>query len=109
MSLRITRGIIRPDPVTFNLDGKPVAGVPGESIVAALIASGVRQLRRDSQGRPRGPYCNMGTCFECLLEVRTKGVDGCGSWRLVRGCLLPVTAGLELRSRASPPPDEEPL
>lgn len=82
-------------------------GYPGETIGAALLASGVRGFRRDSRGALRGPYCNMGTCFECLVEVReASGLDSDaeggagGSWRLVRACLTAVSADLHVRSRS---------
>lgn len=82
-------------------------GYPGETIAAALLAGGVRGFRRDSGGVLRGPYCNMGTCFECLVEVRGgSGLDADagghvrGSWRLVRACLTAVSADVQVRSRS---------
>jgi D-hydroxyproline dehydrogenase subunit gamma len=110
MGSRVNRHTSRPDPVTFTFDGETIAAHPGETIAAALIASNIRGFRRDLHGRLRGPYCNMGTCFECLLEVRTGAAAAAGprgeaeeSWRTVRACLTPVTAGLAARSR--PPVD----
>lgn len=94
MGTRIERDTIRPDPVRFIFDGAMLAAYPGETLAAALIASNISGFRRDLHGRLRGPYCNMGTCFDCLLEVRTGA-----SWRVVRACLTPVTAGLTVRSR----------
>ena len=37
---------------------------------------------------PRAPYCMMGVCFECLVEI-----DGQGS---VQSCLTPVAAGMRI-------------
>lgn len=106
MGARVNRDTIRPDPVTFTFDGATIAAYPGETIAAALIASNISGFRRDLHGRLRGPYCNMGTCFECLLEVRAEEARPAGppgqagaSWRVVRACLAPVAAGLTVRSR----------
>jgi len=45
--------------------------VPGaRSVAAALLASGVRRFRATPvSNAPRGPYCMMGACFECLVEI----------------------------------------
>jgi sarcosine oxidase subunit alpha len=41
--------------VTFTFDGKPVQGVPGEPVTAALLASGIRLMGRSFKyHRPRG-------------------------------------------------------
>lgn len=106
MGFRVNSGTVRPSPITFTFDGTQIEAYPGETIAAALIASDIRGFRRDSRGSRRGPYCNMGTCFECMLEVRegsaaTTGLQPVaeGSWHTVRACLTRVCAGLEVRSR----------
>lgn len=106
MGTRVNHDTIRPDPVTFTFDGATIAAHPGETLAAALIASNISGFRRDLHGRLRGPYCNMGTCFECLLEVRAEEArpadpPGGASWRVVRACLTPVAAGLTVRSRTA--------
>lgn len=108
MGSRVIAGTARPDPIAFTFDGATLTGHPGETIAAALIASNIVGFRRDLHGRLRGPYCNMGTCFECLLQVRAGGSLAVGpareteeSWRTVRACLTPVAAGMEVRSRSS--------
>lgn len=102
MAHRVAAGTTRPSPITFTFDAVTVTGYPGETIAAALIASNIRGFRRDLHGGLRGPYCNMGTCFECILEVRDR-MEGQGEgndefWRTVRACLTPVAAGLSARS-----------
>ncbi len=108
MGSRVNLDTTRPDPITFTFDGATIAAHPGETLAAALIASNISGFRRDLHGRLRGPYCNMGTCFECLLEVRAAEAqpaapagEAAESWRTVRACLAPVTAGLAARSRSS--------
>lgn len=107
MGFRVSSGTARPEPVTFVHDGAAIAGYPGETVAAALIAANILGFRRDLRGRLRGPYCNMGTCFECVLEVRAGSASGAapgdgGCWRTVRACLTQVSAGLETRSPQSP-------
>jgi hypothetical protein len=108
MDLRITQGTRRGDCCPFLFEGAQIEAYQGETIAAALIAHGERRFRQDSRHQGRGPYCNMGTCFECVVEVRVRGdADACvrarREWRLVRACLAPVTLGLEVRSIGSLP------
>lgn len=109
MGYRVNFGTTRPQPLTFTFDGVSVEAYSGETIAAALIAAGIRGFRRDMHKRLRGPYCNMGTCFECVLEVResmparTAPKDaGAGSWRTVRACLTQVCAALQVRRLQAP-------
>jgi D-hydroxyproline dehydrogenase subunit gamma len=70
----------------FTCDGEPVHAYAGETIAAALLADGRRVLRRTSRtGAPRGLFCAMGVCFECLMTV--DGIAG------VRTCMTPVREG----------------
>jgi predicted molibdopterin-dependent oxidoreductase YjgC len=89
MALRIAGSVERPAPVAFTLDGRPIEGIPGESLAAALLAADVRQFRAAPRtGAARGPLCLMGICSECVLRV-----DG----RVVAACLEPVRAGIDVR------------
>lgn len=104
MGFRIDLDTRRPPPIDITFDGSTIAAHPGETLAAALIAANIRGFRRDLNGRWRGPYCNMGTCFECVIEVqvRTRTEEGMPKerWRSVRACLTPVTPGLVVRSRS---------
>jgi hypothetical protein len=69
--------------LTIEVDGKPVHARAGQSLAAALIAHGIWSTRRNPvSGEPRGPFCGMGVCFEC--EVNVDGVRG------VRACMTEV-------------------
>lgn len=82
-SLRVG-GIGRPADVEFTWQGRVLRAPAGESLAAALLASGVRRLG-EGPGAPRAAFCMMGTCQQCLLRV-----DGA----LAQACLVPVRAGL---------------
>jgi aerobic-type carbon monoxide dehydrogenase small subunit (CoxS/CutS family) len=69
------------------VDGEPVAALAGQSIGAALIASGRVALRSSPAGSPRGLYCGIGVCQECRVVA-----DG----EVVRACLTPVVAGMRV-------------
>lgn len=92
MARRIEDGVQRPDPVTITVDDAAILAYPGESVVAALLAAGATALRRTPSGQPRGPFCNMGACFECLVTI-----DGAPS---VRACSTPVREGMTITTAA---------
>lgn len=56
--------------IKFTFDGKELEGYEGESIAAALHASGVKVLGHSIfKKRPRGFYCAIGNCSSCLMKV----------------------------------------
>jgi predicted molibdopterin-dependent oxidoreductase YjgC len=81
----------RPDTggLTITLDGAPLSAREGDSIAATLLAHGIHATRRTPvSGAPRGPYCMMGACFDCLAVV--DGKPG------VQTCLVPVRDGMRI-------------
>ncbi len=78
-----------PQAVTIFIDGRPVTAELGESVAAVLLRQqeGWSRTTPVSQS-PRAPYCMMGVCFECLVEI-----DGQGS---VQSCLTPVASGMRI-------------
>lgn len=92
MSRRITQGVVRPTPVTLQINDKVVEAYEGESVLTALMAAGVLVLSRDSFGRARTPFCNMGVCFDCLIDVQ----EPTGRSSRTRACLTQVRAGLRI-------------
>ena len=56
------------DHVTF--DGRQLPLTPGQTVAAVLFAAGVRAWRTTRMdGRPRGIFCGIGVCFDCLVTV----------------------------------------
>ena len=56
--------------VTIVVDGKDVEVDATASVAAALLGAGVTTVRCSVVGdQPRGPYCLMGICFECLVTI----------------------------------------
>jgi hypothetical protein len=85
---------VRTETVAFTFDGAPMTAEAGQTVGAALLAAGVRSWRRTrSGGRPRGLFCGIGACFDCLVDVNED--------RAVRACLVLVCEGDEVRTSAS--------
>ncbi|MCW1841602.1 FAD-dependent oxidoreductase [Prosthecomicrobium hirschii] len=74
--------------IPFRFDGRDMEGLDGETIAAALSAAGVTAFRRHRDGDPRGLWCGMGTCFDCVVTV-----DGRAGQR---ACLTKIAAGMEI-------------
>ena len=56
-------------PITIMLDGEAVPGIAGQTLAGILIANGLSAWRTDTHGGPRGMFCGIGSCFECLATV----------------------------------------
>jgi glycine/D-amino acid oxidase-like deaminating enzyme len=96
--MRLKHPDMRPTgpPVRLNFDGRGIEALEGETIAAALAASDIVAVRQARSGAPRGPFCGMGVCFDCLVTV-----DGRPSQR---ACLTKVEAGMDVRSSPPVPP-----
>jgi D-hydroxyproline dehydrogenase subunit gamma len=87
--IRIRGALERPRTVTLQVDGTPITAHAGESIAAALLAAGIRRLGESPlAGAPRGAFCYMGVCQECL--VRIGGIAA-------QACITPVRDGMVIQ------------
>ena len=76
-------------PLTIYVEGTAITAREGDTVSAALLASGLDVRRATAvSGELRLPYCMMGVCFECLVTI-----DGVGSRQ---GCLVPVVEGMRI-------------
>ncbi len=75
-TLRIA-GAARGPAIRFTFDGVELPGHAGESLAAALMAQGMRTLRECVDGSPRGAFCLMGLCQDCLVRVNGVPVEAC--------------------------------
>lgn len=62
-------GLERGPRVHLTIDGAPALAYEGESVAAAVMADGDLALRRTDSEAPRGYYCGMGVCFDCVMIV----------------------------------------
>ena len=80
--------------VTIKVDGRSMQAFAGESVAAALLASGHRVFRRTEKGNAaRSLFCGMGVCFECLVRI-----DGEPN---VRACMTSVREGMVIETGAA--------
>ena len=83
------------DLVDFTFDGRAVQARAGETVAAALAVAGIATTRRTPvSGSPRGPFCMMGACFDCLVEIA-------GTNR--QACMSEVVEGMEISMPATGP------
>ena len=80
---------VSPDPgalVPVTWDGRSVTLPEGANLAAALLETGVIVLRATpGKGTPRGPFCMMGACYDCLVQI-----DGVTR----QACQVQVAAGM---------------
>ena len=79
----------RGEPIDLVVDDEVIPAYDGETIAVALTAAGRRVFRHAPRtGAPRGVFCGIGACFECLVTV-----EGMGR---VRGCMVTVRPGMKV-------------
>lgn len=74
--------------VEIVLDGHPVEAYLGETVAAVLLAEGEVATRTTVKGEPRGIFCGMGVCWDCLVVV-----DGVPN---TRACMTWVRDGMQV-------------
>ncbi|MBS4020996.1 MAG: (2Fe-2S)-binding protein [Dethiobacter sp.] len=82
----------REKKIIISVDGKEIEAVDGEPIAAALLAAGIRVFRKTPKtGGPRGVFCAIGRCTDCIMTVN--GLPN------VRTCVTPVEQGMEIETQ----------
>ncbi|MDH3714421.1 MAG: (2Fe-2S)-binding protein [Gammaproteobacteria bacterium] len=77
-------------PVRIDFEGREIIAQSGDSVAAALLAAGVGYFRESpASGTRRAPFCMIGNCFECLLEI-----DGQANRQ---GCMVAVREGMRVK------------
>jgi aerobic-type carbon monoxide dehydrogenase small subunit (CoxS/CutS family) len=80
------------DAIMITINGEPCDAEPGQTVAAVLLTRRQWQFGSSPAGRPRGPLCGMGICFECVVTV-----DGMAN---VRACLETVREGMRVATDA---------
>ncbi len=56
--------------ITLTIEGKEITVLQGETVAAAMLATGLKYFRTTPvSDKKRGPFCMMGICFDCLVEI----------------------------------------
>ena len=75
--------------ITFQLNGQLQTAAEGQSVAAALLTIQERVTRHTRiTGKPRGIFCGIGSCFDCLLII-----DGLSNQR---SCVIEIKEGMVL-------------
>lgn len=78
--------------VSFTFDGTEYMGYEGEPIAAALKAAGVMVHRyTKKEHKPRGIFCAIGRCTDCVMVVNGKPN--------IRTCVTPLEEGMIVQTQ----------
>ena len=81
------------EQVDILINGESVQVAKGISAAAALLKHGLKANRQSLvSGNQRGPYCMMGVCFECLVEIN--GIAN------QQACMTQVEEGMSIRKQS---------
>ncbi|WP_145032939.1 (2Fe-2S)-binding protein [Pantoea ananatis] len=78
--------------IEVEIDGEKVRCYPGDTVAAVVMLKYPSAYRHTViTNSPRMPFCMMGVCFECLVEI-----DGVPNQQ---GCVRTVTPGMKIARR----------
>lgn len=78
---------IQQDSIRLKVDDCVIEVPSGYTVAAAMLLQQRRHTRTSSvSGVPRGPFCLMGACFECLVAI-----DGVSNRQ---ACMTEVAEGM---------------
>lgn len=79
-------------PVAFVLDGQPLTGLQGDTVLTAVLLARGGLRRAEFGPEDRAGFCLMGACQDCWIW-QEEGPR-------LRACSTPLRPGLRLRSSA---------
>ena len=89
---RAGKGIKRGKSFEIEVDGEKLVAYEGETVAAVLMAAGRRTFRwTEKKKHPRGMYCGIGLCHECMMEIN--GVPN------TKACQTPATPGCRVKTQ----------
>ncbi|MFC4224144.1 (2Fe-2S)-binding protein [Lysinibacter cavernae] len=87
-------------PLTLTLNDVPVTGTAGQTIAGVILGSGELAWRTTSAaGKPRGIFCGIGVCFDCIVTVNGE--------RDVRACQRRASDGDTIETQHDELPEVE--
>ena len=83
------------EKIQFEFENKKIDCNEGETVALALLVANEIIFRISPQSSSsRGPYCMMGGCFECLVEI-----DG---WPNRQACMILARNGMKVQRQIGP-------
>jgi len=78
------------ETVTIYFEGKKLRVKSNHNVAAALLEAGISNFRETIvNNENRGPYCMMGLCFYCLINI-----DGADNQQ---SCIIEVSDGMKVK------------
>ena len=83
-------------PVSFVLDGQPVAALAGDTVLTAVLTHTAQLRRNEFSAEPRAGFCLMGACQDCWIATESgQRLRACGTFieegmRLVTDLRVPA-------------------
>jgi len=77
--------------IAFEVDGRPVTALEGDTLLVALLASGSRVRESEFGGEARAGFCLMAACQDCWVWT----AEG----ERIRACSTPVAAGMRILTK----------
>jgi aerobic-type carbon monoxide dehydrogenase small subunit (CoxS/CutS family) len=92
---RVERGVERGRQFEIEVDGRAIIAFEGETIAAALAATGIHTLRRTAKrNHPRGMFCGIGLCHECAMVINGAPNTRACQTLATPGCTVETQEGL---------------
>ena len=80
--------------VRISFEGEEILVDTNQSVASALVAEGFKYFRSSLKNQqPRGVFCMMGVCFECLLEINGRINQ--------QACMIPVSENMVIKRQMS--------
>ncbi|WP_150462692.1 (2Fe-2S)-binding protein [Nesterenkonia ebinurensis] len=80
------------ETITLSVDGEEITIEPKRTVAAALMLAAERPAWRRTRfnNEPRGLFCGIGVCFDCLVTVNGEAS--------LRACLIPAEDGMVIET-----------
>jgi len=78
---------------SIEINGQRKHASVGQTVAAALTDAGVTTLRHTPTHAPRGLFCGMGVCFECLVTINDMPEQ--------RACMTMIEPGMKIETDAN--------
>ena len=76
---------------TIRVDGQTLPAKTGQTVAAVLLTAGRRAWNCSAAGAPRGVFCGMGVCYDCVVTI--EGLPD------QRACVTPAWPGMHVETR----------
>jgi hypothetical protein len=82
--------VAAPERFAIEVDGEALPAKSGQTVAAVLLAAGRLVWNRSTSGAPRGIFCGMGVCYDCVVTI-----DGVPDRR---ACVTPAAPGMHVET-----------